>query len=523
MHDLTAYQQMRADHRWAVPKRYNVAADVCDKHPVDKLAMIWTDGKHPDRYVRWGELQDLSARFASYYRSRGIGKGDRVAVLLPAAPESAAALLGVLRIGAIGMPMCTLWSNDSLAYRLGDAGARLVVTDTATAARELGDPTPEPLVLDGRGLDAVGAQPTSTTATDTSPDDPALIYYTSGSTGPPKGVLAPHRSLIGHNEFEYCQDLRDGELSYWMGDWAWGVYKILGPWRYGAVNVVYTTDRRFDPERVLDTLSRLGVSNVFLNPTGLRLMMNLVPDAGRRFPQQFRVVCSANEPLGAAEADWFTGQFGVPVLENYGMTEAYPMIGNFPGVPRKKGSMGLPVPGWEVAILDDEQPVPQGRAGEICLRARSNPQYPLGYWGREDDTRRDFGGDWFHTKDVAWMDADGYVFYVGRRDDVIKSAGYRISPFEVESACERHPAVAEAGVIGVSDAERGHKVKAFVVPANGHEPASELAEAIKRFVRDEHSEFGYPKLIEFIDALPRGQSGKLGRAVLRSRPAGREF
>ncbi|MGW3470693.1 acyl-CoA synthetase [Saccharopolyspora sp. NPDC000995] len=524
MSDLAAYHRMRANHRWVVPRQYNVARDVCDKHPPEKLAMIWTDGEGPDRRVRWGELQDLSSRFASYYSARGVRHGDRVGVLSPTTAESAAALLGVLKIGAIGMPMSTLWSDDSLRYRITDADARLLVIDSATAARGITDAVVETLLLDERGLAAVRACPTHTDTTDTLADDPALLYYTSGSTGRPKGVLAPHRSLIGHNEFEYCQDLRDGELSYWMGDWAWGVYKILGPWRYGAVNVVYATGRRFDAAGLLGVLSRLGVSNVFLNPTGLRIMMNAVPDAGIRFPQKFRVVCAANEPLGKAESAWFAEQFGVPVLENYGMTEAYPMIGNFPDIPRKEGSMGLPVPGWDVAILDeDEQPVPSGESGEICLRARSNPQYPLGYWGRAAETSKDFGGTWFHTKDIAWADPDGYVFYVGRKDDVIKSAGYRISPFEIEEACSRHPAVAEAGVIGIADTARGHRVKAFVVLCPGYEPSLELAENIKRFVKKGHSAFGYPKLVEFVRELPRGQSGKLGRAQLRSWPAGCEY
>jgi acetyl-CoA synthetase len=515
---------MRENHRWVVPEFYNVARDVCDKHPPDKLAMIWTDGESPDRRVRWGELQDLSARFASYYTARGIGRDDRVAVLSSATPESAAALLGVLKVGAIGMPMSALWSDDSLRYRLSDAGARLLVTNPATAARGIGDVVTDTLILDPGGLAMVRAQPATAGHVNTRADDPALLYYTSGSSGHPKGVLAPHRSLIGHNEFEYCQDLRGGELSYWMGDWAWGVYKILGPWRFGAVNVVYTTDRRFDAEQLLSVLSRLKVSNVFLNPTGLRILMNTVPDAGTRFPQRFRVVCAANEPLGAPESKWFAEQFGVPVLENYGMTEAYPMIGNFPSVTRKSGSMGLPVPGWDVAILDeDERPLRPGEPGEICLRARSNPQYPLGYWGREKETALDFGGTWFHTKDIAWADADGYVFYLGRKDDVIKSAGYRISPFEIEGACGRHPAVCEAGVIGVPDEARGHRVKAFVVPRPGYEPSPQLAESIKRFVKQEHSAFGYPKVVEFVDRLPRGQSGKLGRAQLRAWPIGCEY
>ncbi|SMG49592.1 acyl-CoA synthetase [Paraburkholderia susongensis] len=518
--DRLRYEHWYRGYRWDVPERYNVARDVCDKHSPERLAMILTGESIEDRFVHWGEIQMLANRFANSIAAQGVRPGDRVAVLMSASVEAAAAILGILKLGAIGVPMAALWSDESLVYRLGCAQVALLIVDDANAARPL-EGMHRTLRYDAAHIASFDS--VFETA-DTRADDPALIYFTSGSTGKPKGVVAPHRGLIGHNEFEVCQDLRDGERSYWMGDWAWGVYKVLGPWRYGAVNLVHMSAHRYDPEGLLAALSRHQVSNVFLNPSGLRLMMKTVPDAGTRYPQAFRICCSANEPLGRAEATWFREQFGIDVLENYGMTEAYPMVGNFHGLRIKPGSMGRPVPGWDVQLLDDaEHPVADGEQGEICLRTRSNPQFPLGYWNRPDDTQAVFGGEWFHTNDLAVRDADGFIWYDGRKDDVIKTSGYRISPFEVEEACCQHPAVAAAGVIGVSDPERGARVKAYIVLAEGFDASGAVAESIREFVRGAHSQFGYPRLIEFVDELPSSQSGKVNRKALRERARGAEF
>ena len=213
---------------------------------------------------------------------------------------------------------------------------------------------------------------------------------------------------------------------------------------------------------------------------------------------------------------WFRGQYGVTVLDYYGLTESYPLCGNFPRTEVREGSMGRPMPGWEVAILDeDEQPLARGERGEICLRARSNPHYPIGYWNRPEDTEEVFGGDWFHTKDAATMDDDGYVWYAGRADDVIISAGYRIGPFEVESACVEHPAVKEAAAVASPDERRGDIVKAFIVLTGGHEPSEELAQEIKTHVRERHSAYAYPREIEFVADLPKTLTGKIRRIELR--------
>jgi acetyl-CoA synthetase len=309
-----------------------------------------------------------------------------------------------------------------------------------------------------------------------------------------------------------------------MGEWAWaaGICPLLGPWRYGAVQLVYQRKGGFDPEKQLDFLSRHQVTNVFATPTAIRSMMS-VSDAGTRFPQRFRIVCSAGEPLNPEAIRWFREQYGVTVLDFYGLTESYPLCANFPFMEVREGSMGRPMPGWEVAILDeDERPVAQGERGEICLKARSNPHYPLGYWNRPpEDTEETFGGEWFHTKDAARADEDGYYWYEGRADDVIISAGYRIGPFEVESACLEHPAVAEAAAVASPDERRGNVVKAFVILAAGHEPSDALAEEIKAFVRDHHSAYAYPRLIEFVDELPKTLTGKIRRIELRQREAER--
>ncbi len=322
-------------------------------------------------------------------------------------------------------------------------------------------------------MEALDAASVSYDVVDTAADDPAQLYYSSGTTGLAKGILHAHRYLLAHEEFEFCHDVQDGELFHGMGEWAWaaGIAPLLGPWRFGATALVYARKGGFDPEEQLEFLSRRGVQGMFTTPTALRAM-TAIKDAAERFPlPQLRNPCSAGEPLNPEVIRWFREQYGHTVLDYYGLTESYPLCGNFPTVEVREGSMGRVMPGWDVAILDeDEKPLPAGERGEICLRARSNPHYPIGYWNRPEDTDEVFGGDWFHTKDAAEMDEDGYVWYAGRADDVIISAGYRIGPFEVESACVEHPAVQEAAAVASPDPKRGDIVKAFVVLSEGQSP-----------------------------------------------------
>jgi acetyl-CoA synthetase len=517
-YSLGSYEEMCAAHRWEVPERYNIARDVCDKHERDRLAMVWEDWRGEERRVTFGELQDLSNRFANVLEAHGVERGDRVATLLPSLPETAAAFLGTYKCGAILLSMSVLYGDEGIAHRLRDSGAKVLVTDTGNSARIPEGLGGEVLVLDEGLEDELAKASAEYDVVDTSADDPAQLYYSSGTTGRAKGILHAHRYLLGHEEFEFCHDVRDGELFHGSGEWAWaaGICPLLGPWRYGAVALVHARKGGYDPEEHLSFLSKHGVENMFTTPTALRAMTG-VSDAGKRYPlERLRITCSAGEPLNPEVIRWFRDQYGVTVLDYYGLTESYPLCGNFPTVEVREGSMGRPMPGWEVAVLDeDERPLPPGERGEICLKARSNPHYPLGYWERPEDSEEAFGGEWYHTRDAAQTDDDGYFWYAGRADDVIISAGYRIGPFEVESACVEHPAVLEAAAVASPDRKRGTIVKAFVVVAAGHDASDETAEEIKRFVRERHSAYAYPREIEFVDDLPKTLTGKIRRVELR--------
>jgi acetyl-CoA synthetase len=516
---MDRYEQIRAEHEWHVPDRYNIAQDVCDKHPRDKLAMIWERHDGARRELAWGELQDLANQAAHVLAGHGVTRGERVAVVLPPAPETAAIFFGTWKLGALLLSMSVLYGDDGIRHRLGDSEPRVLVTDAANAAR-FADWGGEVLVIDaGDGL--LTGVSTDPVVPDTAADDPAQLYYTSGTTGLAKGIVHAHRYLLAHEEFVHCHEVQDGERFHGMGEWAWaaGIAPLLGPWRLGAVQVVLQRQGGFDPHQQLDFLSRHAVTNVFTTPTAMRSMM-AIEDAGTRYPCEFRRVCSAGEPLNPEAIRWFREQYGLTVLDYYGLTESYPLVANFPWMDVREGSMGRPMPGWDVRILDeDEHEVAQGERGEICLRARSNPHYPLGYWRNEEAARETFGGDWFHTKDAAQADEDGYIWYAGRADDVIISAGYRIGPFEVESACIEHPAVREAAAVASPDERRGTIVKAFIVLADGHEGSDALADEIKAFVRDRLSAYAYPRRVEFVEDLPKTLTGKIRRIELREREA----
>jgi acetyl-CoA synthetase len=511
--EIGSYEEAVATHEWRVPERYNIAVDCCDKHPADKLAMIHEDYEGNVREVSWGELQEWSDRFANVLRAHGVERGDRVAMVLPATPETAAAFFGTWKAGAILLSMSVLYGDDGIRHRIDDSEPKVVVTDAANAGRLHAD---QVLILDA---DLLATGEPSFDVVDTAADDPAQLYYSSGTTGLAKGILHAHRYLLAHEEFVYCHQVQAGELFHGMGEWAWaaGIAPLLGPWRLGAVQMVYQRKGGFDPHKQLEVLSRHAVTNVFTTPTAMRSMMSIT-DAGSRYPQQFRRVCSAGEPLNPEAIRWFREQYGLTVLDYYGLTESYPLVANYPFMDVREGSMGKPMPGWDVAILDeDERPVPQGERGEICMRARSNPHYPLGYWRNDEAGKETFDGEWFHSKDAARFDEDGYVWYEGRADDVIIAAGYRIGPFEVESACLEHAAVAEAAAVASPDERRGNVVKAFIVLAAGHEGSDELIKDIQPFVRERLSAYAYPRRIEFVEELPKTLTGKIRRIELRQK------
>jgi acetyl-CoA synthetase len=524
------YEQMAREFQWAVPERYNIAADVLDKHDPGRLAMLWEDWRGNERRLTFGDMQALTNRAANVLRDAGVAEGDRVAVMLPPLPETSATFLATYKLGAILLSLSILYGDESIAHRLRDAGAKVVVTDAENRGRiehvrgEL--PELERVLVLGEDYErALEAASDRLVAGDTAADSPAQLYYSSGTTGLAKGILHAHRYVLGHNEFELCHDVREDEIFHSTGEWAWiaGIVPgILGPWRFGVPIAVFARRGGYDPAQTLYVLEKYGVGNLFATPTALRSMAALGDVSGRFLGIRLRIACSAGEPLNPEVIRWFESQFGIKPLDFDGLTESYPLCGNFPTMEVRPGSMGKPLPGWEVALLDEEErEVPQGETGEISLRARSNPHYPLGYWRRPEDSDADFGGDWFHTKDVARRDDDGYVWYEGRNDDVIISAGYRIGPFEVESALVEHPSVVEAAAVAAPDERRGHIVKAFVRVAPGVEPCDELAKELQAHTRERIGAYAYPREIEFVDDLPKTLTGKIRRVDLREREAGR--
>lgn len=499
---------------WIVPQNYNIARDVADWQDRGALAMIWADSGGRHRNVFWGEMRDCSCQFAHWFTAQGVIKGDVVTVLLPALPETAASYLGVYRTGAILLTMSTLWSDEQILIRLRASQSRVVLTDATNASRLCDVEGLAVLVLSERAL---AEWPTAFDNASTSAHDPAQLYYTSGTSGPAKGILHAHRNLVGHNEFEYCHGLSAGDIFYGAGEWAWSYAKLMGPWRYGAVQFVFRHEDRLDPSELLRALSFHGVTAALLNPTLIRLMQCQAEPESLLLQQSFRQVCSSSEPLPADALEWFRQTFGVTVLEYYGSTESYPMLGSQIGDVVRPGSTGHPLPGWDVALLDDdEQEVAQGSEGEICLRARSNPQYPLGIWKDPGRAAQIFGGHWYRSGDIACVDSDGFWFYRGRKDDLIKTSGYRVGPYEVEAVLNAHDLVQESGIVGVPDALRGQRIHAFVVLRADADASESVIEDLQRWVKDHYSKFAYPRSFTFLNGLPKSATGKIQRSALRA-------
>jgi acetyl-CoA synthetase len=534
------YEEMVREFRWEVPPKYNIALDTVDKHDPDRVAMLWEDWAGNERKLTFGDIRGMSNRIANVLAEQGVERGDRVAVMLPSRPETAAAFIAVYKLGAILLSLSQLYGDDGIAHRLSDSSAKVMITDGTNRPRLEGmserlENLERVLVLNagdslgdgGVDLDAaLQAASDEFTPVETSSEDPAQLYYSSGTTGQAKGILHAHRYLLGHNEYELCHDVRADEVFHSTGEWAWiaGIVPgLLGPWRYGVpVAVWQRKGGAYDPQETFHVLEKYEVGNLFTTPTALRAMTQ-VKNPGSEYRIKLRIACSAGEPLNPEVIRWFESQFGIPVFDYYGLTESYPLCGNFPTVEVRPGSMGKPLPGWEVALLEvgGHGEVPRGEAGEICLRARSNPHYPIGYWNRPEDTAEVFGGDYFRTKDVGRMDEDGYIWYEGRADDVIISAGYRIGPFEVESAILELPEVVEAAAVATPDEQRGHVVKAFVRLTPGTEPGPELEQRIKDQVRNSYAAYAYPRAIEFVDDLPKTLTGKIRRIELRQAEAER--
>jgi acetyl-CoA synthetase len=526
------YDALYRSYRWRVPAHYNIGVDVCDRwaeaEPA-RTAILEVNADGAVEEVRYGALRESSNRLANALRARGVGRGDRVAILLPQGSAVAVAHVAIYKLGAIALPLAMLFGAEALAYRLADSGARALLTNAQGLAKlaDIRDRSPAlelVLSLDGaedgaENFHAVLARAAGDfTPVTTLCGDPALMVYTSGTTGPPKGALHAHRVLLGHLpgiELPHEFLPQPGDRFWTPADWAWagGLLNVLLPGLHYGVPVVARKLDRFDPDQAFALMADLDVRNAFIPPTALR-MLRSVPPPKRKL--RLRSVGSGGEALGVETYEWGRSALDVTINEFYGQTECNLVLASCAGIGvSRAGAIGKPVPGHVVAVIrpDGSQCGP-GELGQIAIK-RPDPVMFLEYWGKPAATQDKFIGDWMTTGDQGLVDSDGYVQFIGRDDDVITSSGYRIGPTEIEDCLLRHPAVALAAVVGKPDRLRTEIVKAFIVLKPGCCPSDALAADIQGFVKSRLSAHEYPREVAFIEQMPMTTTGKVIRRLLR--------
>jgi acetyl-CoA synthetase len=500
------YDQLRSSFAWSLPTHVNIGVEVCERQPPADPAILVTDGREITRVVSFGELSERSNRLANVLAASGVGEGDRVAIILSQRPETAIAHIAVYKLGAIAVPLSGAFGSDALGVRLRGSDPSVVLGERDSLERVAA------LGFDGVLIDVdldlgrllAEASP-DFVAAPTTPDTPALLVYTSGTTGPPKGALHGHRVLAGHLPgFELSHDFfpQSGDRIWTPADWAWigGLYDVVMPALAHGTPVVAFRTPRFDPEQAFDVIARAGIRNVFMPATALRMMRRSDGVA-----VSLRTIASGGETVGEQTAAWCRERFGVRLNEFYGQTEANLLIGNCAAWPERPGWMGRAYPGHELRLVD----------GEIAVRVDGDPVVFLGYWRDEEATAGKVRDGWLHTGDLAEVDDEGNYRSIGRADDLISSGGHRIGPGEIEECLIRHPAVSVAAVIGAPDAIRGESVKAFVVTIPGTSGSPELVAELQELVRTRLAAYEVPRAIAFVDELPLTVTGKIRRAELR--------
>ncbi|MEM6615133.1 MAG: AMP-binding protein [Pseudomonadota bacterium] len=524
------YDALYRDFVWQIPDRYNIGVDVCTRwaatHP-GRVALLMRN--EDGSVIEWtfAALEDRSNRLANVLAAHGVSAGDRVAILLPQHVDVLTAHIAIYKLGAIAVPMAAMFGVDALAYRLGDSGAAAIITNADGAEKIVdirGDlPGLKSVLISGHsganGIDALieRASP-DFTPVDTTPDTPALMIYTSGTTGPPKGALHGHRVLLGHLP---CVQMpheflpQPGDLMWTPADWAWagGLLNVLLPSLSLGVPVLGYAFTKFDPEKAYAMMADHAVRNAFIPPTALKMVM-----ASGAAPSSvnLRTIGSGGEALGRKTYEWAKETLGIGINEFYGQTECNLVLSSCGAIDAvKPGAIGKPVPGHTVAIIDgDGNPCEPEELGQIAVRA-PDPVMFLRYWNNDAATTAKFVGDWMITGDEGVMDADGFVSFVGRDDDIITSAGYRIGPGEIEDCLISHPAVRLAAAVGRPDPIRTEIVKAFVVLQDGIAADDETKSAIQAHVRTRLSPHEMPREIDFRDDLPLTTTGKIIRRLLR--------
>ncbi|RKH30217.1 acyl-CoA synthetase [Corallococcus praedator] len=529
------YATARRDFRWERPEHFNFATDVIDRHAAERPqapALQWSDESGRSQRFTFQELKERSLHAARFLTGLGLKRGDRAFILMPRVPEWWFLVLGCIRAGIVFMPGTPMLTAKDIRYRLEAAHAKAVLTDASCLDRFEG-------VMDVLGVTtwvSTGDAPAPWTRyasealaegeaaafPPTRAEDPLLIYFTSGTTGMPKMVQHTQASYgQGHLiTGRYWLDLRPEDRHLTLSDtgWAkcaWG--KLFGPWSEGACNVVYDFRGRFDPVAFLKVLERERVTTFCAPPTAWRALV--LQDLKAVDLSSLRHTVSAGEPLNPEVIETWKEATGLFIREGYGQTETVVIVGMFPSLPPRMGSMGKPSPGFTVGVINEQgEEVADGQEGDIAVRVK--PERPVGlfqgYLNDDAANAASSRGDWYVTGDRAVRDAEGYLWFVGRSDDVIKTSGYRVGPFEVESALLEHPAVAESAVIGVPDDKIGQRIKAYVLLTPGHTASPALAQELQDFVKKTTAPYKYPREIEFVSELPKTVSGKIRRAELRA-------
>lgn len=530
---MTDYDAAYAAHRLEVPERFNFGRDVVDALAEDpaRLALIWCNERGDERRFTYAEIRRLSNQVANWLAGRGVTQGDRVVVMLPRIPEWQIAMVACFKLGAVPIPCITMLTERDVAFRVEHSGAVAAIT-TCTETGKFRDAgrfkarlAVGAAAAGWNAYDETAACSGDFTPCDLGAEEPAVMYYTSGSTGEPKGVCHAARALYAWRvSARYWLSLDASDLMWCTADTGWskaGTSILFGPWSQGSAVLFY--DGPFDAAKRLELLARYGVSVFCAAATELRRL--ILEDARAHDLSSLRLTVSAGESVNPEVLEAWTAMTGVPLLDGYGQTETLMTVLNYPGMAVKPGSMGRPLPGVTAGVLSDDGLVTGivvGRAaeGELAIRL-PNPQVMLEYWSDPERSAAGIvtldGTRWFKTGDNVRQDDDGYLFYLGRSDDIISSSGYRIGPQEVENALIEHPAVRESAVVGLHDPERGETVTAFVILHDGAAAGEDLTADLQAHVKATTAPYKYPRRIVFVDDLPKTVSGKIQRALLRRR------
>ncbi len=540
------YREVYEGFRWRVPPDFNIAEYACRRwaRGGERPAIHWEDESGETQSWSYAQLARASNRLSNALAALGIGRGDRVALILPQRPETVVVYLACFQMGAVAVPLSFLFGPDALEYRLANSAAKVAVVDAQTLVNleAVRSRLPDlrhvigaagakgPALLDWDATLAKASprfEPAPTRAS-----DPAAIIYTSGTTGAPKGALLPHCALLGNLPgFECSHDgfPQEGDLFWSPADWAWtgGLWDALMPTLYHG-KAILGYRGRFDPERAFHLLEKYAIRNSFLFPTALKMMMKAFPKPREKYRLNLRSLMSGGEAVGPAVFHWVREELGLTVNEIFGQTEMNYIVGNSHTLwPVKPGSMGRPYPGHRIAVIDAAgKALGKGEVGDVAVHrtwidGTPDPVFFLGYWANPRATEEKYSGDWCRTGDEAAWDDEGYLWYHGRADDMIKSAGYRIGPAEIENCLVKHVAVANSAVVPIPDETRGSVIKAFVLLAPGHEPSDTLKESIREHVKKHLAPYQQPREIEFVRELPMTTTGKVQRRVLRDREAAR--